>query len=92
MTSSDYHVMTGRKKKHVTDWNQEHFCKFCKKVKTNIAKHLKFTHKKEKEVAEIIELSKQNGLRDKIVMAKWSLLRQEGDHENNMKVLDAGQG
>jgi len=43
-------------------------------------------------VAEIIELSKQNGLRDKIVMAKWSLLRQEGDHENNMKVLDAGQG
>ena len=43
-------------------------------------------------MVEIVELSKQRGAKDKIVKAKWDILRQEGDHNHNMEVLDSGEG
>lgn len=79
----------GQKKKRTTVWNQVHCCKFCKNIVTNIAKHLR-KHSKEDDVMEVLQMSKRLGARNKLFMAKWDILRNEGDHIHNKKTLKKG--
>ena len=68
-------------------YNQVHSCFFCGEILTNISKHLK-THKNEEEVKEIVECDGS----EKVKQAKWSMLRNKGDNQHNLKVLSEGTG
>lgn len=46
--------------------NKVHACLFCEKVKPNVARHLKFSHKNEIEVAKILIHQKGNKGRRKL--------------------------
>lgn len=81
----------GKEKKTDTVWNQAYACIFCKKVITNISKHLK-KHKRMPEIKEIKQLGKHLGKRHKKVMAKWALLRNKGDHQHNLLVIGNQSG
>jgi hypothetical protein len=85
------YTCAGKRKKTDTDWGQVHYCKFCKKIKSNISKHLRI-HKHEPEMKAILKESKHLGSRSKIVRAMWDCLRNEGDHLQNIRVKEEGAG
>ena len=72
-------------------WDQMHACVFCGRIRSNIAKHLK-THKKRSRVKQILEKGKELGKKHETVRAMWAMLRHEGDHLNNVRVLKCGEG
>ena len=87
----------GDRKKTLRVWNQVHACKYCfdsKKdyIRTNISKHLKNKHRTEIEVKDILKESKKHGPRNKLVRSMWDLLRNKGDHNNNVKIMKRGKG
>lgn len=63
LVNSKY-TYAGKREKTDNDWGQVHFCKFCKKIKSNISKHLRI-HKHEPEVKAILKESKHMGSRKK---------------------------
>ena len=81
----------GKQKKHSIVYNQAHACKFCKKVVTNISKHLK-KHSDELEIKEIENMKTVHGKRHREVRRKWDIIRNEGDHMHNIKVIEDGSG
>lgn len=82
----------GKKKKNEQVWNQAHACKYCHKIVTNISKHLKKHRKSEPELKEIEKSGKSLGRRHRTVCAMWSKIRNQGDHKNNVKVIEKGEG
>jgi hypothetical protein len=89
LTSS--HTAAGKKKASDRVWNQSHSCLFCKKVVSNIAKHLR-KHRNQPEIKEILAVSSQLGPKNKRTRAMWDIVRNKGDHQQNMRVLNEGKG
>lgn len=90
LVNSKY-TYAGARKKSDTDWGQVHACKFCKQIRSNIAKHLR-RHKHEPEVKAVLKATKDMGSRNKVVRAMWDCLRNNGDHLHNMEVKAGGAG
>ncbi|KAJ8311586.1 hypothetical protein KUTeg_010941 [Tegillarca granosa] len=68
--------------------NKVHACIYCKKVRSNISRHLEIKHSKENEVAKILTLEKKSLERRK----QWEKLVNKGDFSHNMNVLKKGKG
>lgn len=67
--------------------NQKHACLFCQKLKSHIQDHMIRKHKDTEQVKDIItctNVKKKEKLKD--------LLRAEGDHQHNKRVLNDGKG
>lgn len=69
-------MMCMDERKRTTVWNKVHCCKFCKEV----------------DVMEVLQMSKRLGARNKLVIASFDILRNEGDHIRNKKTLKKGEG
>lgn len=80
------------KKNESTIYDQVHACVFCGKLLSNISKHLKKVHGNEEKVKDILLLREESSCDRKLIQAKWDLLRNEGDHTHNCKVMKEGKG
>lgn len=69
-------------------WDKRHYCIFCKKPQSKIARHLERRHKTEKEVAKAVSHPKYSKKRHLI----FDQLRHKGDYSHNVSVLQTGQG
>ena len=79
-------------KKDDRPYDTVHACKFCSGLFTHIQDHVENKHKKEPQVLKIAELKeKVKNLHDhnqqKLIKQYQCLLRYEGDHLHNIKVL-----
>ncbi|XP_053733868.1 uncharacterized protein LOC128766343 [Synchiropus splendidus] len=77
-------VSGGQKRK----WDKRNYCIYCKKTQSKIARHLKRTHSKEKEVALAMSYppsSKQS-------RQMFEALRRKGNYYHNIEVLKEGKG
>ncbi|XP_069111307.1 uncharacterized G-patch domain protein DDB_G0278987-like [Argopecten irradians] len=81
------HTATGRKKATDRVYNNYHCCFICKKLCTNIVKHL-LTHKDNPETNELISLKgAKDESKSKVLQI---LLRNKGDHAHNLAVKIEG--
>ena len=69
-------------------WDKRHYCVFCKKPQTKMARHLMRKHDGEKEVAHVICLPKKSKKRAQIL----EQLCRRGDYYHNITVLQKGKG
>ena len=69
-------------------WDKKHYCVFCKKPQTKMARHLMRKHSNEKEVAQVICLP----LKSKKRTQTLEQLRRRGDYYHNITVLQEGKG
>lgn len=74
-------------KKHRV-WDKIHFCIYCGTSSTNITKHYLGVHKYEDEVKAILELRKGSKGR----ALELGRLRNAGDYQHNMDVLNSRKG
>ena len=91
--SQTSHIGTrGQKKKLSRVWDRVHYCFFCPYSGSNISKHLRL-HKDEPEVVDILnlELSSEEDKKGKVA-ARLEVLRNKGDNQHNVKVLESGKG
>lgn len=90
MAKSNVHPVNYRMKKNSRIFNKMSSCKYCKKLFTNISHHYLNSHKDEQEVARILA-TKEVG-NQKEVSKLWELLRNEGNHNHNLKVVSMKKG
>jgi hypothetical protein len=76
-----------KKKKNNRTQNTRHACKFCGKLVGHVQDHINRNHKNEKEVKDIY-LCIDIKLKEK----KKDILRIEGDHRHNKKVVEEKKG
>ncbi|XP_037396315.1 uncharacterized protein LOC119263848 isoform X1 [Pygocentrus nattereri] len=69
-------------------WNKKHFCLYCKKPNSKIARHLERKHGEETEVAQALSFPKGSKRR----AALLEEIRNKGDFEHNIDVLENGDG
>ena len=74
-------------KKREFVYNGTHACFYCAKLFTNICKHLRARHKNEEEVKNIMLIKNKKEAR-----IHWDILRNKGDNQNNINVLEACKG
>ncbi|XP_063061964.1 uncharacterized protein LOC134454738 isoform X2 [Engraulis encrasicolus] len=66
----------------------KHFCLFCGKGYSKMARHLEQMHQKEQEVARALAFPKKSKMR----RIQLDLLRKRGNRAHNLEVLSAGKG
>lgn len=69
-------------------WDKQHFCMYCRRGSTNLAKHILHCHKNEEEVISILQCN----LRSKQRVYLLDKLRFIGDYMHNMDVLKKEAG
>ncbi|XP_063042777.1 uncharacterized protein LOC134437210 isoform X2 [Engraulis encrasicolus] len=69
-------------------YNKKHFCIFCSKPYSKIARHLEHKHKQEAEVAAALRFPKQSKSR----RIQLDYLRKKGDRAHNLDVMREGSG
>ncbi|KAG9268080.1 hypothetical protein AMEX_G18978 [Astyanax mexicanus] len=69
-------------------WDKKHFCLYCKKPNTKIARHLERKHCNEIDVARALSFPKGSKQR----AALLEEIRNKGDFEHNIEVLENGDG
>ncbi|XP_073805417.1 uncharacterized protein si:ch211-235f1.3 isoform X3 [Danio rerio] len=69
-------------------WDKRHYCIYCKKPQSKIARHLERKHNKEEDVAKAVCLPK-NSKKRRLLLDQ---LRYKGDYTHNTTVLESGQG
>lgn len=69
-------------------WDKRHYCLYCRKPNSKIARHLLLRHHTEKEVAAITSLPPKSKTR----MQLLDKLRRKGDYYHNIRVLQKGKG
>ena len=69
-------------------WDKRHYCIYCKRPQSKIARHLERKHNKEEDVARAACLPK-NSKKRRLLLDQ---LRHKGDYSHNVTVLDTGQG
>lgn len=74
----------GKKRK----WDKKHFCIYCKKPQSKIARHLERKHQKEEDVAKATCLPKNSKKRCLL----FDQLRYKGDYYHNVTILETGEG
>ncbi|XP_069105224.1 uncharacterized protein [Argopecten irradians] len=100
-TLKSFTSQTGRKKATDRVYNNYHCCFVCKKLSTNILKHLR-CHKDHDDCIELLRLKKEiekgNSKAEEIIAkkdqlkAKQTLLRNKGDDLHNMTVIKMKEG
>ncbi|XP_033731339.1 uncharacterized protein LOC117320961 isoform X2 [Pecten maximus] len=89
---------TGRVKKSDRVYNSHHPCPFCGKMQTNFSHHiLSKIHNKEQDVKDLPQLQPDEETEEKQQIRKErkrriELLRLQGCHKHNMKVLEKKKG
>ncbi len=69
-------------------WDKKHYCIYCKKPQSKIARHLERKHNQEEDVARAIGFPK-NSKKRRLLLDQ---LRSKGDYNHNVTVLQTGQG
>lgn len=69
-------------------WDKKHYCIYCKKPQSKIARHLERKHNQEEDVARAIGFPK-NSKKRRLLLDQ---LRYKGDYNHNVTVLQTGQG
>lgn len=69
-------------------WDKKHYCIYCKKPQSKIARHLERKHNQEEDVARAICFPKKSKKRRLLL----DQLRYKGDYNHNVTVLQTGQG
>ena len=67
-------------------YDKKHFCLYCGKPESKIARHLRLKHKEELLVKSIINSEDDQKQKHE----KWDLLRYKGDYYHNLKILKIG--
>ncbi|XP_017577082.1 uncharacterized protein si:ch211-266o15.1 isoform X1 [Pygocentrus nattereri] len=89
--STKSRVKGGKKVKTVgaqRPYGRKQFCVFCKRPVTKIARHLEMRHSKEKDVAHALSFPKGSKTRHLLLQQ----LRNKGNYQHNIKVLQNGSG
>ena len=90
----------GKKKKSDRVYQNYHCCLVCRKLASNITKHL-CHHKDDKDVNELLVMQKdaldeEDGERKSLQEKKYrnfqAMLRNKGEHQHNVEVLNKGIG
>ncbi|XP_055017813.1 uncharacterized protein LOC129411297 isoform X2 [Boleophthalmus pectinirostris] len=69
-------------------WDKAHYCVYCKKANLKIARHLERKHGAEKDVAHAFSFPSCSKERKTLLEA----LRNKGDWQHNLRVLEEGSG
>lgn len=69
-------------------YTKKHYCLFCEKPQSKIARHLELVHKDQSEVAKAIS-SPKNSKERKLQL---TILRKQGDRAHNVDVIRQGKG
>ncbi|XP_020362082.1 uncharacterized protein LOC109908065 isoform X1 [Oncorhynchus kisutch] len=69
-------------------YTKKHYCLFCEKPQSKIARHLEMIHKSEAEVAKALSFPKNSKDRK----LQLTILRKRGDRAHNMQVIREGKG
>lgn len=69
-------------------WDKRHYCVYCKKPQSKMARHLQWRHGNEKEMALAICLPPKSKMR----CQRLDQLCRKGNYYHNIEVLQKGQG
>ena len=69
---------------------KRNYCLFCEKACTQIIRHFKISHSKEKEVKEFLEVKKSSSKEE--YLRKLQILKFRGNYNHNMKVIQENRG
>jgi hypothetical protein len=75
-------------KTEVANYCKKQACFFCGSLVSKICRHLEEVHRKEPEIIEFAEMTKQSTKK----MHKITLLRNRGNYKHNMFVINSGRG
>ena len=81
-------VKTSRKKDGGRTWDKAHYCLYCKKANLKMARHLQRKHSDETDVAHAFSFPLGSKQRKTLLES----LRNKGDWQHNLKVLEDGNG
>ncbi|XP_026224135.1 uncharacterized protein LOC113167589 isoform X2 [Anabas testudineus] len=81
-------VKSSKKKDGRRVWDKAHYCLYCKEANLKIARHLERKHKDETDVAHAFSFPPGSKQRKTLIDS----LRNKGDWQHNVKVLEEGDG
>ncbi|KAL7372217.1 hypothetical protein ABVT39_012227 [Epinephelus coioides] len=81
-------VKTTKKRDSGRAWDKAHYCLYCKKANLKMARHLQRKHNDETDVAHAFSFPPGSKQRKTLLES----LRNKGDWQHNLKVLEDGSG